>query len=115
MRNLLALIGAAVVAFVVVGWMLGWYKIKTATGPQGHPQVNIDFDGSKIKEDLSRGRERLASFLEQPSSQSTQPTPSAAPTTTNPPLPPGGESVTVRPSAPGGQVRGGMYWFVPQN
>src|SRR5947208_2280392 len=32
MRNLLALLGAAVVAFAVVGWFLGWYQIKTTPG-----------------------------------------------------------------------------------
>jgi hypothetical protein len=111
MRNLLALIGAAVVAFVVVGWMLGWYKVKTTTTPEGHRQVNIDLNGPKIKEDLARGRERLSGFLEQSSSQSAPP---AAPITT-PALPPFSEGVTVRPSAPPVQVREGRYWFVPQN
>ncbi|MCI0461648.1 MAG: hypothetical protein L0Z62_32255 [Gemmataceae bacterium] len=114
MRNLLALIGAAVVAFVVVGWMLGWYKVKTTTTPQGHRQVNIDLNGPKIKADLARGREQLSGFLEQSSSQ---PTPPPAPTLMPPALPPSGDGVTIRSVPPGGQVRqgDGRYWFVPRN
>ncbi len=64
MRNLLALLGAALVTFVVVGWYLDWYKIKTEPDASGHREVNIDINGPKIKEDLHKGRERLQEALD---------------------------------------------------
>jgi hypothetical protein len=56
MRNLLALLGAALVTFLAVGWYLDWYHItpKSAANP-GHQGVEIDIDRKKIGEDVDRG------------------------------------------------------------
>jgi hypothetical protein len=91
MRNLLALLGAALVAVAVVGWYLDWYKIQTEPGSAGHREVKIDINGPKIKQDLGKGREKLRDAIE---SKGQQPAaPNAAPTSgaTNPqfPTPPG--------------------------
>jgi hypothetical protein len=107
MRNLLALLGAAVVAFVAVGWLRGWYQVKTAVGPEGHRQVNIDINGPKINQDLSTGRERLRNILESPPRQAPAPGEEVSA------FPPAGENVTVRPGPQG--ENGGRFWFVPRN
>jgi hypothetical protein len=46
MRNLLALLGFALVAFLVVGWYLDWYHI----GPN-----QIDINSKKVSEDVNKG------------------------------------------------------------
>lgn len=130
MRHLLTLVGAAVVTFAVVGWFLGWYQVKTTPGTNGHPQVNIDFNAPKIKQDLSKGKTKLLNILET-NGQNGQGAPPAAPNgvapTSNPPLPvpnlapvasqngtPPDGTVIVRPAAPTNVSRdGGDTWFVP--
>jgi hypothetical protein len=111
LRSLLTLLGAAVLTFAVVGWFLGWYQIKTTPGADGHRQVNIDFNGPKIAEDVSKGTSKITNLLEKHGSQGG----SAAPAPPIPdvlPLPPGSSqgggqgvqpasaTVIVRPSAP---------------
>ncbi len=59
MRNLLALLAVAALAFAGVGWYLDWYKIKTEPAPAGHHHVNIDFNGTKIKEDSQKGVQKV--------------------------------------------------------
>jgi hypothetical protein len=58
-RNLLALLAVAALAFAGVGWYLDWYKIKTEPAQGGHHHVNIDFNGPKIKEDSQRGVQKV--------------------------------------------------------
>jgi hypothetical protein len=55
MRNLLALFALAILIFAGVGWYLDWYKIKTEPAAAGHHHVNIDFNGTKIREDSKKG------------------------------------------------------------
>ena len=69
MRNLLALTGAAVLAFAGVGYYLDWYKIKPNTpSVTGHENVNVDINGGKIADDLhkgiQKGEEKLHTVLE---------------------------------------------------
>src|SRR5262245_22326514 len=64
MRNLLALLGAAVATFFIVGWFLGWYKFQTTPGPDGRHQIHIDLNSNKIKADLDKGKARLFGLLE---------------------------------------------------
>lgn len=77
MRNLLALAAAATLAFLGIGWFLGWYKIQSTTGSDGHRQINIDLNTNKIKQDVNKGKDKLRDILTpdkdgQP--QNTQPT-----------------------------------------
>src|SRR5581483_5141374 len=55
MRNLLALLGAAVVAFAAVGWYLDWYHVSSTPASAGHRNVNIDLNSGKILDDVNKG------------------------------------------------------------
>jgi hypothetical protein len=66
MRNLLALVGTAVLTFVGLGWYLGWYKLEPAPSPTpGHQSVTIDIDARKINADVKKGEQKLENALEQ--------------------------------------------------
>ena len=54
MRNLLALIGAVVVAFVGLGWYLGWYSFALSPSGDGKQRIQVDVDTNKIAEDAKR-------------------------------------------------------------
>jgi hypothetical protein len=64
MRNLLALLAAALLAFVGVGWYLGWYKIERTTAPAGKTAYNVEVDTSKISTDVHRGGEKIQEALD---------------------------------------------------
>jgi hypothetical protein len=66
MRNLLALVGAAVLTFAGVGWFLGWYHLEPAPGKApGHRSVTVDIDPRKIKDDIHKGEQNVERVLEQ--------------------------------------------------
>jgi hypothetical protein len=50
-RNLLALIGLAVVLFAGLGWYLGWYKLSVAKTDDGKLQIKADVDTQKFQDD----------------------------------------------------------------
>ena len=64
MRNLLAFLAAAVLAFAALGWYLDWYKIKSEPTGEGHRHVNIDFNEDKILDDVHKGVENGEKKLE---------------------------------------------------
>src|SRR5436189_2313261 len=70
MRNILALVGTAVVAFLVVGWYLGWYQVSSTPSAQGPQSVQVDINPGKITEDVKKGVEKggqiVDSFREGP-------------------------------------------------
>jgi hypothetical protein len=51
MRNLLALVGLAVVLFAGLGWYLGWYKLSVSKGDDGKLQIKADVDTQKVQDD----------------------------------------------------------------
>ncbi|HEX4589422.1 MAG TPA: hypothetical protein VH120_05810 [Gemmataceae bacterium] len=56
MRNLLALLGFALVTFLIVGWYLDWYHVSPkASATSGHQGVEIDINRKKIGDDVNRG------------------------------------------------------------
>jgi hypothetical protein len=58
MRNLLALLGFALVTFLAVGWYLDWYHVTPKAGATpGHRSVEIDINSKKISQDVNRGVE----------------------------------------------------------
>jgi len=57
MRNILALLGAATVAFLALGWYLSWYQVSSTTS-HGQQSVNVSIDPNKITEDVKKGVER---------------------------------------------------------
>jgi hypothetical protein len=72
MRNLLALVGAAVVTFAAAGWYLGWYKLQpTLSSTPGHQSVNIDIDGKKIKADEKRAEQAIEKALQSTTARGT--------------------------------------------
>jgi hypothetical protein len=56
MRNLLALLGFALVTFLIVGWYLDWYHVtpRQTTAP-GHQGLEIDVNRKKIGDDVNKG------------------------------------------------------------
>ncbi|MBO0697658.1 MAG: hypothetical protein J2P46_04635 [Zavarzinella sp.] len=58
MRNILALVGAATLSFLVVGWYLGWYQISSLPSPNGKQSVHVDINSGKITEDVKKGVEK---------------------------------------------------------
>jgi hypothetical protein len=58
MRNILALVGAATVAFLALGWYLGWYQVTSVPSPHGKQSVTVDINPTKITEDVKKGVEK---------------------------------------------------------
>jgi hypothetical protein len=63
MRNLLAFLGALIVTFAAVGWYLGWYKVHTEPGPDGHKTVKVDVDTKKAEDDIEKGTVKLEDII----------------------------------------------------
>src|SRR2546423_322392 len=47
MRNLLAFLAAAVLAFVGLGWYLDWYKVQSVPSTPGHQSFTVEVNGTK--------------------------------------------------------------------
>jgi hypothetical protein len=58
MRNILALVGAATLTFLIVGWYLGWYEISGVPGPGGKQSVSVELHPDKVSKDVGRAVER---------------------------------------------------------
>lgn len=67
MRNLLALLGLAIVLFFGLGWYLGWYTLAIQAGTDGRQQVRLDVDTKKITEDAKKGLDRVEKFRDEQS------------------------------------------------
>ena len=64
MRNILALVGAATVAFLGLGWYLGWYTITSIPSPHGKQSVSVDINPTKITEDVKKGVEKGSQIVD---------------------------------------------------
>ena len=71
MRNLLAFLSALTLTFFGVGWYLGWYKLHSQPGAEGHRSVTIDINTVKIGADLERGKQELQEIIEKAGKDST--------------------------------------------
>jgi hypothetical protein len=76
MRNLFALVGAAVVAFAVIGWFRGWYSFQTEPTTPGHFKVNVDVNREKISTDVGTAKQVVADKLQGGTHPVSQPLPS---------------------------------------
>jgi len=76
MRNVLALVGAATVAFLALGWYLGWYHVSSVPSPRGEQSVQVDIDPTKITEDVKKGVEKGGEIVD---SLRDRPAPEAKP------------------------------------
>ncbi len=54
MRNFLAFVGLVVVAFVGVGWYLGWYKLAFSAGKDGKQNISVEVDLKKAETDIEK-------------------------------------------------------------
>ena len=73
MRNLFALIGFAVVAFVVVGWSCGWYRLSIQKGEGGKAEIQTVVDTKKVTEDSTAFFHKLAQVISQSGQASPNP------------------------------------------
>jgi hypothetical protein len=64
MRNILALVGAATVTFLAVGWYLGWYQISSLRSPRGEQSFNVNINPDKITDDVKKGVEKGGEFVD---------------------------------------------------
>jgi hypothetical protein len=87
MRNLLALLAAAVLLVAGVGWYRGWYRVQNSPALAGHHAVNIDIDKDKIGKDLHEGEEELQKVLESKLKDSSEKRAEKAPPDANTPNP----------------------------
>jgi hypothetical protein len=79
MRNILALIGAAVLVFAVLGWYFGWYKLGAEPAADGHRK--IDVNTHKIVEDVKKGEQKVIDLITNETKGTT-----VAPTPPTPPV-----------------------------
>jgi hypothetical protein len=63
-RNLFSLIGFIVVVFFGAGWYLGWYKLAWTTGSDGNPEVKVNVNTGKVKDDVKSGVSRAGEFID---------------------------------------------------
>ncbi len=80
MRNLLALLGAATLTFVGLGWYLDWYKIERKPSPvAGTQRLEINLNSHKVGTDVVNGGKRVGELIEHLSDKDGN-----APTTSKP-------------------------------
>ena len=78
MKNLFALVGAATITFVGMGWYLGWYKISRQISTPGTQRFAVEVNPSKIATDgkiLIEKVSEAAEHLSESSSQTAGPEP----------------------------------------
>jgi hypothetical protein len=86
MRNLFALVGCAVVAFLGLGYYLGWYQVTPqANSTPGHHRLEIDVNAKKIGDDVQHGvevgTEKLQGVLKKEPAPAAAKAPAAPPAT----------------------------------
>jgi hypothetical protein len=84
-RNILALIGAAVVIFVGLGWYLGWYTFALQAGSDGKQRIQLDVDTHKITDDVKKVGQTVGKTVQEVKEKSDEAKPAEF---VGPPLPP---------------------------
>ena len=84
-KNLLALLGLALVAFVGAGYYLGWYSIGVQADSQGQQEINLKVNATKVEGDVTQAEHKLANNLQSHGVVTSSGAPGVAPTL--PPLP----------------------------
>jgi hypothetical protein len=86
MRNMLALVGLAVVVFAGVGYVRGWYTFSFAAGSDGKTDFNMKVDTKRLEADAADGASKIGQAIENLKSKAdtTAPTPTAAPPAAQP-------------------------------
>jgi hypothetical protein len=92
MKNLLALIGALIVGFAVVGWYMGWYKLGVTKSTDGNLHVETNVNTNKVVEDSSDALKRAGQFIDNHAAQGDK---NAAPTAGATPGPQSEQKVSI--------------------
>ena len=80
MRNLLALIGLAVVALAAIGWYCEWYKLTVTRDQSGQPEIKTTVNTEKVADDSSAFFKRMEQLVtDKVRSGEQKPEPSTAP------------------------------------
>jgi hypothetical protein len=79
MRNMLAVVGALVVAVVAVGWYQGWYDIVGRRGADGHRDYSIEVHPEKISSTVHKVESGVQNRVEERGTQTAAPAAPAAP------------------------------------
>jgi hypothetical protein len=79
MRNTLALIGLVVVLVVAGGWYLGWYKLSSEPGTDGHRKVNVDVNTDKIIQDEKKVQQKVGDLIQTGGTSGSTPPPAPEP------------------------------------
>jgi hypothetical protein len=82
MRNVLALIGLAVVGFAGVGWYLGWYKLTFSKHTDGNLQIKTDVDTKKVGSDSGEFLKNVGAVIGGHVDKAAQDAKTTAPATT---------------------------------
>ena len=89
MRNLLALIGLAVVALAAIGWYCEWYKLTVTRDHSGQPEIKTTVNTDKVAEDSSSFFKRMEQLVsEKVRSGGEKPEPATTPGTISGPIAP---------------------------
>lgn len=82
MRNLLALIGLAVVLFFGLGWYFNWYSFAVQPGVDGQRRIELNVNTNKIVSDTKSGVETVGEVIKNRSSDETPATNRTTPSST---------------------------------
>ncbi len=103
MRNLLALVGLAVIVFGGLGWYLSWYKLNVAKDTDGNLQITTDVNTKKVENDTSafwrNASAVIGNNIEKASQEAKISAPNTAPGSTPGPVTPP-QNVTPDPVVP---------------
>lgn len=73
MRGLFTLLGLALVAFLIVGYVRGWYTITRESGAEpGHSRIEFDLNRNKISQDVQNGADRIGDAINRKSNNEKQ-------------------------------------------
>lgn len=103
MRNLLALVGLAVIGFGGVGWYMGWYKLSYSRTPDGNLQISTTVNTEKAGTDTSEFMKNAGAVINSQVDKAGQDAKTAAPNSApgnipGPVVPP---QVSPNPTVPG--------------
>jgi hypothetical protein len=94
MRNLLALAALGLIAFLGVGWYLGWYQVKTTPTADGHNKIEVDLNTAKIKHDVKDDVNKVEGKVNNWLNDKNNPTPQSSNA-------PGGVNISFTPNPDG--------------
>ena len=88
MRNLLALVGAAVIAFAGLGWYFGWYKLTFTKTSDGNLRVETDVNTKKVVTDSGDALKQVGDLVGEKVDKTAQDAKSGQPANTPGPVTP---------------------------